>query len=144
MKSKFESIVPAVILIIVLFIVAGCGKSELTPIPPVASHILTETDNGKTIDLNTGDMLVIRLAGNPSTDYSWEAQDLDTRVLEQVGQAEFENSNSTPDLVGAGGTMILTFEVIGPSTATLTLVYHRPWEMDVAPIQTFSVTLSIK
>jgi inhibitor of cysteine peptidase len=143
MKSKFHSIVLALILTPVLFITAGCGKSELTPIPPVASTTLTETDNGKTVNLKPGDMLVIRLAGNPTTGYSWEAQDLDIQVLEQAGEAEFESENTTPDLVGVGGTMILTFKAISTGTTTLTLVYHRPWEADVAPIQTFSVTVTV-
>ena len=144
MKSKFHSIVLAVILTPVLFIIAGCGKLELTPIPPMASHNLTEADNGKTIDLDTGDMLVIRLAGNPSTGYSWEAQDLDAQVLKQVREVEFDSTESPPGLVGAGGTLILTFEAIESGTVPLTLVYHRPWEVDAAPLQTFSVTVTVK
>jgi inhibitor of cysteine peptidase len=144
MKSKFHSIVLAIILIPVLFITAGCGNSEFTPIPPVASHTLTEADNGSTINLNTGDMLVIRLAGNPSTGYSWEAQDLDIRVLEQVGEAEFESENTNPDMVGVGGTMVLTFKAIDTGSVVLILFYHRPWEADVAPIQTFEITVTVK
>ena len=144
MKHKLHLIVMVIILIPFLFATAGCGTRGPMPTPIMTSYKLTETDNGKTINLNTGEMLVIRLISNPSTGYTWEIQDLDTKVLEKVGEAEFESADTPPDLVGASGTLNLTFKAIEPGTSRLTLVYHRPWEVDVEPIQTFSVTVTVK
>ncbi len=62
-------------------------------------------------------------------------------VIEQVGEAEFESESN---LVGAGGDITLNFKAFNPGNQTLQLVYHRPWEEDVAPIETFTVSLIVK
>jgi inhibitor of cysteine peptidase len=133
-----------VLLAVLLFSAAGCGEAVPLPTPNVPSNTLTEADNGKTVNLNVGETLVVRLASNPSTGYTWETKDLDTQMLEQVGEAAFESPDTPPDLVGAGGILVRTFKALEPGTTTLTLVYHRPWETDVAPLQTFSVTVTVK
>ncbi len=40
--------------------------------------------------------------------------------------------------------MTLTFKALQAGTATLTLVYHRPWETGVEPIDTFTVTVTVR
>jgi inhibitor of cysteine peptidase len=99
-------------------------------------------DNGKTIQVKAGDQITIALEGNPSTGYTWEAADLDTSMFQQVGEIQFQGSN--PGLVGSGGTLTLTFATLQAGTAPLTLVYHRPWETNVAPQSTFTVTVIVK
>jgi inhibitor of cysteine peptidase len=106
-----------------------------------ASIQLNANDDGGQIEVNSGDLITISLAGNPSTGYTWEAKDLDTTMFELVGEPEFVSDN--PDLVGAGGTLTLTFKALQAGTATLNLVYHRSWE-DVDPVETFSVTVTVK
>jgi inhibitor of cysteine peptidase len=144
MKPKFHSLVLAFLLAALLIPAAGCG--EASPMSDYTFAIVTLTDayNGQTIPLIAGDTLVVRLDANPSTGYTWEAKDLDPQMLEQVGEPVFESADTPPDLVGAGGTLVLTFKVLQSGTTALTLVYHRPWETDVEPIQTFSVTLTVK
>jgi inhibitor of cysteine peptidase len=103
---------------------------------------LTEAEDGKRIELNSGARLVITLEGNPTTGYTWEVMDLDASLFRQVGEIEFKSSN--PGALGAGGTQTLTLEALKPGSATLTLVYHRPWETDVPPLHTFSITVTVK
>ena len=103
---------------------------------------LTSVDDGKTISAKVGEQIVVALDGNPSTGYTWEAKDLDASMLQQVGEASFKSSNS--GLVGAGGTLTLTFKTLKTGTTALALVYHRPWEKDVKPIRSFVVTVIIK
>jgi inhibitor of cysteine peptidase len=103
---------------------------------------LTAADNGKTMEVRAGNQLTIVLEGNPSTGYTWEAKDLDASMFQQVGETEFRSSS--PGLVGAGGTLTLTFKVLKSGSATLTLVYHRPWETNVEPQSTFEVTVKAK
>jgi len=103
---------------------------------------LTAADKGGQVDVKVGEQIVIKLDGNPSTGYTWEAKDLDTSMFEQVGDTAFISSN--PNLVGSGGTLTLTFKTLKAGTNTLTLVYHRPWETDVDPIDTFAVTVTVK
>jgi inhibitor of cysteine peptidase len=144
MKPRFQFIMLSVLLAALLFSAAGCSGAVPLSTPISPSNALTEADNGKTVNLNVGEMLVVRLASNPSTGYSWETKGLNTQILEQVGDAVFESPDTPPDLVGAGGTLVLTFKALEPGTTTLTLVYHRSWETDVAPLQTFSVTVAVR
>ena len=112
---------------------AGCTQKATT---------LTGADNGQATTLNAGKTFLVKLEGNPSTGYTWETQDLDTTILEQVGEAAFESSN--PSLVGAGGTLTLTFKALKPGITTLTLFYHRSWEADVPPAETFTLQVTVK
>lgn len=103
---------------------------------------LLAADNGSQVNIKVGGLIVITLDGNPSTGYSWEAKDLDTSSFEQIGDPVFNSSN--PGLVGSGGTLTLTFKTLITGTSTLTLVYHRPWEKTIDPLDIFEVTVNAK
>jgi inhibitor of cysteine peptidase len=120
-----------------LFSAAGCGATRANP------GALTDADNGKTATVNVGETLVIELGGNPSTGYTWEVKDLDIQIFQQVGDIGFRPASSTP-MVGQGGTQILTLKALKSGTTPLTLVYHRPWETGVAPLETYTVTVTVK
>ena len=128
----FHRIARLVILWGVLALMAGCGPRQ---------NKLTMADNGTNRDIGVGGQIIVELNGNPSTGYTWEAKDLDVGILQQVGTG-FKSSN--PGMVGAGGTLTLTFKALKAGVTTLTLVYHRPWEKDVKPLSTFVVTITIK
>jgi inhibitor of cysteine peptidase len=102
--------------------------------------ILHAEDAGKTVELAIDQELVIELEGNPSTGYSWEVGALDSAVLAPVGEAEFTPES---DLVGAGGIMVLRFQAVAAGESELSLVYHRPWEEDVEPLETFTITVIV-
>jgi inhibitor of cysteine peptidase len=120
-------------LLALLVLLAACGARQAQ---------INAADKDKQVTVDAGDQLVITLDGNPTTGYIWEVQDLDTSLLRQAGEPKFSSSN--PDLVGSGGTQTLTFTALKAGTTTLTLIYHRPWEKGVAPIDTFSVSVTIK
>jgi inhibitor of cysteine peptidase len=72
--------------------------------------------------------------------YSWEVTEpLDAMVLRQIGGivdvVEF-------DRYGAPIMQIATFEVVGAGNATIKMVYHRPWETDVEPVDTFTLNVT--
>ena len=102
---------------------------------------LDADDDGGQIELNTGQMLVISLEGNPTTGYTWEVAELDDQVLRQVGETEFKPES---DAIGAGGVQTLRFETVNSGQTTLKLVYHRSWEADVEPAETFSVRVVVR
>jgi inhibitor of cysteine peptidase len=102
---------------------------------------LDMTDNGSQVELEVGQVLVISLEGNPTTGYTWEIGGIEESVLRQVGEVVFEAES---DLVGAGGVQTLRFEAVGVGQASLDLVYHRPWEEGVAPLETFSVQIEVR
>jgi inhibitor of cysteine peptidase len=80
-------------------------------------------DNRKTIDVRAGEQIIIELEGNPSTGFTWEAEDLDVSISKQVGNAKFRSEN--PGLIGSGGKMTLTYKAIRAGETTLTLAYCR-------------------
>lgn len=102
--------------------------------------VITEADAGETIELEVGQEFAVTLEGNLTTGYTWEMVTAERAVVEQVGEADFESESNR---VGAGGHITLNFKALSPGNQTLQLVYHRPWEEDVAPIDTFSVSLVV-
>jgi inhibitor of cysteine peptidase len=121
-------------LTMVIFLATACNSSN---------HItLTAADKGSQVDVKVGGLIDISLESNPSTGYTWEAQDLDTTMFEQLDDPVFRSSN--PNLIGSGGILTLTFKVLKAGTTSLTLVYHRPWETNVDPNDSFTVTLTVK
>jgi predicted secreted protein len=47
-------------------------------------------------------------------------------------------------MVGVGGVFVATFKAVRAGKTTVRMEYRRPWEKDVAPIETFAVTLDVK
>jgi inhibitor of cysteine peptidase len=106
------------------------------------SVTLTNTNNGGNLEVQVGGQIIVKLDGNPSTGYTWEAKDLDATMFKQVGDPVFSSSN--PGLVGSAGTLTLTFNALKAGTSQLTMIYHRPWETGVDPINTFTVRVTVK
>jgi inhibitor of cysteine peptidase len=128
-------------LAVVIILSTGCAPRQYQVSPPEQVNLVA-SNNGQNVRLFAGQELIIQLDGNPTTGYTWETKDLDTKMFMQVGDTKFTSSN--PKLVGSGGTQTLTLKVLNAGTSTLTLVYHRPWEKDVQPIKTFSVKVTVK
>ena len=98
---------------------------------------LAAADNGHTIELTTGQIVIITLEANPTTGYTWEvAEAPGGQVMRQAGEIEFESDS---DAIGAGGVQIFRFEVLNAGQTNLTPIYHRPWEKDVEPLDTFTL-----
>ncbi len=102
---------------------------------------LSKTDAGKTIELRAGDKLQVVLEGNPTTGYQWQVREVDAAVLKVSGEPEYKSESS---LTGAGGQYTFHFESLAPGQTVLQLIYHRPFEKNVAPIETYQVTVVVK
>ncbi len=128
-------------LAVVIILSTGCASQQFQVSPPEQVNLVA-ADNGENVRLFAGQELIIQLDGNPTTGYTWETKDLDTNMFTQVGDVQFTSSN--PKLVGSGGTQTLTLKVLNAGTSTLSLIYHRPWEKNVQPAKTFTVTVTVK
>ncbi len=122
--------------------IVGMILTLATACSPIKPVTLTAADKGSQVNVKVGGQIVITLDSNPSTGYTWEAQGLDATIFQQVGEATFVSSD--PGLVGAGGSLTLTYKAIKAGSASLTLVYHRPWETGVDPLDSFTVTINVK
>lgn len=124
-----------IILVSLLYACGAAGASEQS------AKQLTEADNGRSIELSVGDKLEVTLPGNPTTGFQWEVSDVDSIILTPIGEPEFKPSSNA---VGSGGNITLRFEAVGAGQTKLKLIHHRKFEDNVAPIQTFEVTVTVK
>ena len=102
---------------------------------------LTEADAGRLVELRVGDTLEVILPGNPTTGFQWEVSEINSAILEPIGEPKFEPSSNA---VGSGGNVTLRFEAVGTGQTELKLIHHRPFEENVPPIQTFEVTITVR
>src|SRR4026208_2130557 len=102
---------------------------------------LTEADAGRLVELRVGDILEVILPGNPTTGFQWGFSEINSAILEPIGEPKFEPSSNA---VGSGGNVTLRFETVGTGQTELKLIHHRPFEENVPPAQTFEVTITVK
>lgn len=102
-----------------------------------------ESDGGE-VQLKTGETLAVTLESNPTTGYSWQVAQTDEALLKTEGDPVYQPDSHDKNVVGSGGKETLRFTAVGPGQVTLNLAYQRPWEKDVEPAQTFSVTVNIQ
>ncbi len=121
-----------------LLIVAMAGCAEC----PTANYELTADDNGRQLQLLTGDTLSVELKSNPTTGYRWQfvAPD-DPGVLNSTGD-EFIAPQT--ERCGAPGRQKLSFTAAASGETVLRLDYVRPWEKDTPPMQSFRVPVVVK
>ncbi len=94
------------------------------------------------IEAKTGETFTIKLEENPTTGYQWSIAVSDESVV-MLDKDDYEPDDQSGELVGSGGTRVLTFKALKAGTATIGMVYERSWEPnpDDAKVQ-FSVTVS--
>ena len=133
-----EKLVRTCVMCAFLLVVAafsGCG-THLTS--------LTESQDGSTLSLKPGDGFTVKLPSNPTTGYSWQVLEIDSGILEMVGEPVFQPDSNEQGLVGAGGTETLHFEAKRSGESSLSLGYARPWEADEPPLKTFTIHLVVE
>jgi inhibitor of cysteine peptidase len=129
-----------IFLLIVLALsclVLGCGSSSDTSPQVVA---LNQSDSGTTVSLRQNQIMTVSLQGNGSTGYTWDVVPGAESILTQQGNPEFVADSNA---IGSGGTYKFTFKATAFGTASLNLIYHRPFETGVAPLQTFGATVTV-
>ena len=106
----------------------------------MADTTLTNADAGRTVAINSGDKIVVRLEENPTTAYVWQVEQLDPGVLELVSD-DYEIAAGSG--IGGGGERKLVFRANNPGTSPLRLKSVRQWEPD-KPSSSFSVTIEVR
>jgi predicted secreted protein/predicted small secreted protein len=105
--------------------------------------VITPGIKGNSVSLKVGDTFEIQIPTIPTAGFNWEAKDLDTTILTQVGDAVFKADS---DPAGAGGIVTLKFKAVGTGTTTLNLFYTQPVENGVPSLykDTFGMTVEVK
>ncbi len=100
---------------------------------------ITEKDNGSQVTLKQNDTLVVTLAANTSTGFSWQAAA--NPLLQPLGDPQYVRPADAPP--GAGGLQTFRFQATATGQTTLRMEYRRPFEPNAAPARTFSVQVTI-
>jgi inhibitor of cysteine peptidase len=112
-----------------------------TPAQPSKTIQVTEADDKGTVSLNVGDTLQVTLQGNPTTGYQWEVSSVDTSILKSSGEPGFTPASPA---VGSGGNIVFLFDAIAAGQTTLKMAYQRPFEKNVPPVQTFTLSVTVR
>jgi len=105
--------------------------------------VVTPAIKGNSASLSVGDTLEIQLPTIPTEGYEWVAQDLDTAILVQQGNAEYTKDT---DPNSAGGIVMLLFNAVGAGTTNLTLVYVNSSSNEAPSLSknSFGMTVEVK
>ena len=107
-------------------------------------EVLVEKDaNGTTVTLDVDQVLAIKLESNPTTGYAWHVMDEDESILQAEGGPEMIEPTQATPMLGAGGWQVIRYRAKAAGETTITLGYSRSFEPDVAPIETFTLTVKV-
>jgi predicted secreted protein len=108
--------------------VAGCASKKVY------------REGASTITGRPGEFIIIELAADPTTGYSWmQVGHPDSRIVTLM-ESDYEQAKSSA--AGAPGHQRWTFRLTGPGTANITFGYGRTWANAPAEKATmFTVTV---
>ena len=120
---------------------AATPAATATPSPSAGQDVtVTDANNGGSVSMQQANTLVVSLAGNPTTGYTWQV-DPANALLTQLGDPVYTPASAA---IGASGTQTFRFQPTGAGATTLQMVYRRPWETGVPPAETFSVQVTVQ
>lgn len=111
--------------------------------PSTASQlIITEADNGKTINVKQGQTFSLKLNENPSTGYSWQLElSSGLKLLSDKYYSSQSSGTNGRIFVGAGGYHLWVIQAKNKGSQQVEATYERPWEQ--AGIKTFKLNVVV-
>ena len=114
-------------------LLAACGNDGGSTV------VLDGADSGAEVSLDVGDQLDVELEANPTTGYSWELGPLPDGL--QLVSSDFQEPGGS--LVGASGTQLFVFDVVGPGSGILRFEYVRVFDDPVVAEKIVEYVLTI-
>ena len=135
-----QSFITTIVTAALCVFAAGC--SLIMAAPSSYPLVVTDTDTGKSVTLAPGEKLEVSLNATSGTGYLWQIAGSNPAVLNPLGLGDFEMPKDAPP--GAMGTQVFHFEAMAPGTAKLEMAYLRPWEKNLAPVRTWSISVRVQ
>jgi inhibitor of cysteine peptidase len=132
--------VVAIVALAAALLVVGDGPTGSAPPSEIQ---VADRDDGTTVRLARGGVLIVALASNPSTGYAWAVSDRSAPALTLAAPAQYVPPGSTAPVVGAPGTEVFRFIGAAAGRHELLLEYVRSFEPNAPPIRTFRLTIQI-
>ena len=114
-------------------LLAACGNDGGSTVALDGADSLSE------VSLDIGDQLDVELEANPTTGYSWELGPLPDGL--QLVSSDFQEPGGS--LVGASGTQLFVFDVVGPGSGILRFEYVRVFDDPVVAEKIVEYVLTI-
>lgn len=109
--------------------------------PPSEMYLFDDANNGENQTLLQDSLIIIQLEENPTTGYQWNISVTDGLVV--LGDT-YGPSDTSGELVGAGGRHVWVLYAIDTGTYTFNAVYKRPWEEMTGDEDTFVITFVVE
>jgi predicted secreted protein len=97
------------------------GSAILAPIASAMTIGLTKGDSGRTVYVEKGDVVTIKLPENGSTPYRWEFRTRPSSHVLRLVSSQYIPFPAPPGVVGRGGTRVYTFKAQHGGTTSLKL-----------------------
>jgi len=132
-----------VICVGIVLVGSGCvnGAKEPTGELEMSEIVIVQSDRGKTFEVRQGDLILIRLAENPTTGYRWEVDAADDQVI-ALQDSDYSAAPGTG--IGGGGTRTFVFEAQSPGTVQVRLKLMRKWKPEDPAIDRSEVTIRVE
>lgn len=119
---------------------ASAGDEAYSTKEPPRMLSITETENGRTVDIRLGESVRINLPENATSGYRWAIDHFNKSVLEPVAaEPQYQASG-----VGSGGLVAFVFKGKKAGSGEVTLKYWRHWEGDASVINRFHIRLHVQ
>jgi predicted secreted protein len=94
--------------------------------PRVQTLEINKSHNGQLARLRVGNVLVIRLPGNPALGYQWQAATTNSPAVRLTVRPQYSPPAPTAAQTAAMGTYTFTFQAVQPGSGSIRLYYVRP------------------
>ena len=129
LRSVIQVMVPALLV----FILQGCNTGPM---------VLTQAMHDSIIDVESGRVVDVELAENPSTGWTWKLQAPLNGILEPNG-VSFTPGQGAGGRVGVGGLRVFHYRAASVGEASLVYALVPPGAGGKASDQTFTVTVRV-
>ncbi len=102
--------------------------------------VLTEVDAGKKVTAKVDQTVAIRLAGNPSTGFTWRVAETSGDSVVSTGDYVFTDGNS--GTTGGGGTCSFPFLAVKPGVTIFSFAYLQPWNPE-SVLEAYDFTIEV-
>ena len=139
-KLLFRYLVLVPALLAACTVPAANGFPLSTPEkPPQSMRIIVEKDNGSTIEVRLGDLVLVSLPENATTGYRWAIDHYNQELIEAVATEPHYESKA----IGSGGEVDFIFKGKQLGVGEIMLKHWRQWEGDQSVIGRFQLRLHV-
>jgi inhibitor of cysteine peptidase len=140
-RNPFLSLARAFALVAACFMYPSDTFSD--PNPEKASQpmlLITEKDNGLTVNVRLGESIRINLAENASTGYRWAIDRYDQEFIDAIAMEPRYTANA----IGSGGEVAFIFKGKKIGSGEMVLKHWRHWEGAPSIINRFCLRLNVR